>query len=122
MAEAAAAPVKRKKVTIPMLMEKKKKSEPIVQLAVYDYENAIVADRSASTSCASSDTGGMVLFGHEIDDVGDVRGGDVHGAGGQARLAVRPAHGRHALHELPPVAAAGGRQRREVRSRRPAPR
>ena len=32
----AAAPA-RKKVTIPMLMEKMKKGEPIVQLAVYDY-------------------------------------------------------------------------------------
>ena len=43
MADQAAE--KRKKVTIPQLVEKKKKKEPIVQLAVYDYENAIVADR-----------------------------------------------------------------------------
>ena len=41
----AAAQPARKKVTIPMLMEKMKKGEPIVQLAVYDYETAIVADR-----------------------------------------------------------------------------
>ena len=40
-----AEPGARKKVTIPMLMDKKKKREPIVQLAVYDYETAIVADR-----------------------------------------------------------------------------
>ena len=65
MAEAAAAPVKRKKVTIPMLMEKKKNKEPIVQLAVYDYENAIVADRLGIDILCVSDTGGMVLFGHE---------------------------------------------------------
>ncbi len=56
---------KRKKVTIPMLMEKKKKKEPIVQLAVYDYENAIVADRLGIDILCVSDTGGMVLFGHE---------------------------------------------------------
>ncbi len=65
MAEVATAPVKRKKVTIPMLMEKKKKKEPIVQLAVYDYENAIVADRLGIDILCVSDTGGMVLFGHE---------------------------------------------------------
>jgi 3-methyl-2-oxobutanoate hydroxymethyltransferase len=56
---------KRKKVTIPMLMEKRKKKEPIVQLAVYDYENAIVADRLGIDILCVSDTGGMVLFGHE---------------------------------------------------------
>src|SRR5207249_7693076 len=61
MAEAAA----RKKVTIPMLMEKKRKGEPIVQLAVYDYETAIIADRVGIDILCVSDTGGMVLFGHE---------------------------------------------------------
>ena len=61
MAEAAP----RKKVTIPMLMEKKKKGEPIVQLAVYDYETAIIADRVGIDILCVSDTGGMVLFGHE---------------------------------------------------------
>lgn len=60
-----AAPQKRKKVTIPMLMEKKKRGEPIVQLAVYDYENAIIADRLGVDILCVSDTGGMVLFGHE---------------------------------------------------------
>lgn len=65
MAEAAAAPVKRKKVTIPMLNEKKKNKEPIVQLATYDYENAIIADRLGIDILCVSDTGGMVLFGHE---------------------------------------------------------
>lgn len=63
--QAPATAVKRKKVTIPMLMEKKKKKEPIVQLAVYDYENAIVADRMGIDILCVSDTGGMVLFGHE---------------------------------------------------------
>ena len=55
----------RKKVTIPMLIEKKKKGEPIVQLAVYDYETAIIADRVGIDILCVSDTGGMVLFGHE---------------------------------------------------------
>lgn len=62
MAEAANA--KRKKVTIPALQEKKKKGESIVQLAVYDYPNAIVADRVGVDILCVSDTGGMVLFGH----------------------------------------------------------
>jgi 3-methyl-2-oxobutanoate hydroxymethyltransferase len=59
-----AAPA-RKKVTIPTLMDKMKKGEPIVQLAVYDYETAIVADRVGIDILCVSDTGGMVLFGHE---------------------------------------------------------
>src|SRR3982750_2475897 len=58
-------PAARKKVTIPMLMEKMKKGEPIVQLAVYDYETAIIADRVGIDILCVSDTGGMVLFGHE---------------------------------------------------------
>ena len=61
---ATAAPT-RKKVTIPSLVEKMKKGEPIVQLAVYDYETAIVADRVGIDILCVSDTGGMVLFGHE---------------------------------------------------------
>src|SRR5438445_11711694 len=60
-----AAQPARKKVTIPALMEKMKKGEPIVQLAVYDYETAIVADRVGIDILCVSDTGGMVLFGHE---------------------------------------------------------
>jgi 3-methyl-2-oxobutanoate hydroxymethyltransferase len=56
---------KRKKVTIPMLMEKKKNGEQITQIAVYDYENAIVCDRLGMDILCVSDTGGMVLFGHE---------------------------------------------------------
>lgn len=62
---APAAPAKRKKMTIPMLQKRKLDKEPIVQLAVYDYENAIVADRLGIDILCVSDTGGMVLFGHE---------------------------------------------------------
>src|SRR5438552_7202400 len=61
----AAAQPARKKVTIPSLMDKMKKGEPIVQLAVYDYETAIIADRVGIDILCVSDTGGMVLFGHE---------------------------------------------------------
>jgi len=64
MAEKPAAPT-RKKVTIPSLVDKMKKGEPIVQLAVYDYETAIIADRVGIDILCVSDTGGMVLFGHE---------------------------------------------------------
>ena len=62
---APSTPEKRRKVTIPQLIEKKKRKEPITQLAVYDYENAIVADRVGVDILCVSDTGGMVLFGHE---------------------------------------------------------
>ena len=57
-------PVKRKKVTIPQLFEKKRKGEKITQLAVYDYANARIADRLGVDILCVSDTGGMVLFGH----------------------------------------------------------
>jgi len=55
----------RKKVTIDRLLAKKKNKQPITQLAVYDYENAIIADRLGIDILCVSDTGGMVLFGHE---------------------------------------------------------
>src|SRR4051812_11830258 len=61
----AAAQAAREKGTIPMLGGKMKKGEPIVQLAVYDYETAIIADRVGIDILCVSDTGGMVLFGHE---------------------------------------------------------
>ena len=65
MAENKPAAPSRKKVTIPSLVEKMKRGEPIVQLAVYDYETAIIADRVGIDILCVSDTGGMVLFGHE---------------------------------------------------------
>jgi 3-methyl-2-oxobutanoate hydroxymethyltransferase len=55
---------KRKKVTIPSLTEKMKKNDAIVQMAVYDYRTAVVADRLGVDILCVSDTGGMVLFGH----------------------------------------------------------
>ncbi len=58
----------RKKVTIPMLMEKKARNEPITMLAVYDYPTSIIADRIGIDILCTSDTGGMVLFGHETTE------------------------------------------------------
>lgn len=57
--------VKRRKVTIPQLMAKKKRREPITMLAVYDFPTAIVADQLGFDILCTSDSGGMVLFGHE---------------------------------------------------------
>jgi 3-methyl-2-oxobutanoate hydroxymethyltransferase len=54
----------RKKVTIPALMKKMREGEAIVQMAVYDYRSAVVADRLGIDILCVSDTGGMILFGH----------------------------------------------------------
>jgi 3-methyl-2-oxobutanoate hydroxymethyltransferase len=54
----------RKKVTIPSLAEKMRAGEQIVQLAVYEYRHAVIADRLGVDILCVSDTGGMVLFGH----------------------------------------------------------
>ncbi|MGH9042942.1 MAG: 3-methyl-2-oxobutanoate hydroxymethyltransferase [Acidimicrobiia bacterium] len=61
MAEAAK---KRKKVTITSLNEKMKRGEQIVQMAIYDYRSAVIADRNDIDILCVSDTGGMILFGH----------------------------------------------------------
>lgn len=61
MAEAT----KRKKVTVNTLMAKKKRGEPITQLAAYDYRTAVVSDRLGMDILCVSDTGGMILFGHQ---------------------------------------------------------
>jgi len=54
----------RRKVTIPSLMKKMADGEAIVQMAVYDYRSAVVADRLGIDILCVSDTGGMILFGH----------------------------------------------------------
>ena len=54
---------KRKKITIRELQRKMREKEQIVQLAVYDYRNAVIADRLGVDILCVSDTGGMVLFG-----------------------------------------------------------
>jgi len=55
----------RKKVTIDTLMKKKAAGEQIVQMAIYDYRSAVLADRIGIDILCVSDTGGMVLFGHQ---------------------------------------------------------
>lgn len=55
----------RKKITINTLMAKMRKGEPITQLAAYDYRTAVVADRLGVDILCVSDTGGMILFGHQ---------------------------------------------------------
>ena len=57
---------KLKKITLPSLDEKKRNRDPIVQMAIYDYRSAVIADRigGIDIQCVS-DTGGMILFGHQ---------------------------------------------------------
>ena len=56
---------RRRKITIPQLQRKMREDEGIVQLAVYDYRNAVIADRLGVDILCVSDTGGMILFGHK---------------------------------------------------------
>jgi 3-methyl-2-oxobutanoate hydroxymethyltransferase len=55
----------RKKVNITTLIGKMKRGEPITQLAAYDYRTAVIADRLGMDILCVSDTGGMILFGHQ---------------------------------------------------------
>ncbi|GEL20086.1 3-methyl-2-oxobutanoate hydroxymethyltransferase [Pseudonocardia asaccharolytica] len=56
---------KLKKITIPVLDEKRRTGDPIVQMAIYDYRSAVIADRIGGVDILCvSDTGGMILFGH----------------------------------------------------------
>ena len=56
---------KRKKVTIRELQRKMRAGEQIVQMAIYDYRSAVLADRLDIDILCVSDTGGMILFGHK---------------------------------------------------------
>lgn len=60
----AEAEKRRKKVTINELNAKKARGEQIVQMAIYDYRSAVIADRLGIDILCVSDTGGMILFGH----------------------------------------------------------
>ncbi len=55
----------RRKITIRTLQSKMKKGEAITQLAAYDYRTAVVSDRLGMDILCVSDTGGMILFGHQ---------------------------------------------------------
>ena len=56
---------KRRKVTIPQLMRKMRDGDAITQMAVYDYRTAVISDRLGMDILCVSDTGGMILFGHQ---------------------------------------------------------
>lgn len=56
---------KRRKVTINTLLKKMRDGEAITQMAVYDYRTAVVSDRLGMDILCVSDTGGMILFGHQ---------------------------------------------------------
>ena len=55
---------KRRKVTINSLKRKMANNEQIVQMAIYDFRSAVIADRLDIDILCVSDTGGMILFGH----------------------------------------------------------
>ncbi|MDH3638300.1 MAG: 3-methyl-2-oxobutanoate hydroxymethyltransferase [Gammaproteobacteria bacterium] len=59
------ADAKPKKVTIRSLQKKMREGEQIVQMAIYDYRSAVIADRLGIDILCVSDTGGMILFGHQ---------------------------------------------------------
>jgi len=61
----AEAQKKRKRVTIRTLQKKMENKEQIVQMAIYDYRSAVIADRQDIDILCVSDTGGMILFGHK---------------------------------------------------------
>ena len=61
----ADAPKKRTKVTTRTLAKKMAEGEQIVEMAIYDYRSAVVADREDIDILCVSDTGGMILFGHQ---------------------------------------------------------
>ncbi len=59
------APTRRRKVTLRGLMKKMREGEQIVQMAIYDYRSAVIADDLGIDILCVSDTGGMILFGHK---------------------------------------------------------
>ena len=58
-------PPKRRKTTLRTLNAKMNKGDQIVQMAIYDYRSAVLADRLDIDILCVSDTGGMILFGHQ---------------------------------------------------------
>ena len=61
----ADAPKRRRRVTTRTLAKKVADDEQIVQMAIYDYRSAVIADRLEIDILCVSDTGGMILFGHK---------------------------------------------------------
>ena len=56
---------RRRKITIRTLQKKMREEVAITQMAVYDYRTAVVSDRLGMDILCVSDTGGMILFGHQ---------------------------------------------------------
>ena len=56
---------KLQRVTTRVLNKKMAENEQIVQMAIYDYRSAVIADRLGIDILCVSDTGGMILFGHQ---------------------------------------------------------
>ena len=56
---------KLQRVTTRVLNKKMAEKEQIVQMAIYDYRSAVIADRLGIDILCVSDTGGMILFGHQ---------------------------------------------------------
>ncbi len=56
---------RQRKVTLRSLQKKMREGEQIVQMAIYDYRSAVIADRLGIDILCVSDTGGMILFGHK---------------------------------------------------------
>ena len=56
---------RRRKITIRTLQKKMRDGEAITQMAVYDYRTAVISDRLGMDILCVSDTGGMILFGHQ---------------------------------------------------------
>ena len=56
---------KHQRVTTRVLNKKMAEKEQIVQMAIYDYRSAVIADRLGIDILCVSDTGGMILFGHQ---------------------------------------------------------
>ena len=56
---------RRRKITIRTLQKRMREGEAITQMAVYDYRTAVVSDRLGMDILCVSDTGGMILFGHQ---------------------------------------------------------
>lgn len=56
---------KPQRITTWSLDKKMAAGEQIVQMATYDYRSAVIADRLGIDILCVSDTGGMILFGHQ---------------------------------------------------------
>ena len=56
---------RRRKITIRTLQKRMREGEAITQMAVYDDRTAVVSDRLGMDILCVSDTGGMILFGHQ---------------------------------------------------------